>query len=304
MKVLVLAALAIALPAQADFSYKVTRKNGGQMGAMAGGPTTSTYYYKGQKLKIDNGTTATILDFEARTITTVNTAAKTVTVRPFADAAAAGANNVQAQIDVKETGQRKSVNGFNASEAILTMEVDAMPGRGPANMQMGKMQMEMDMWLSGEVPGADQLYAFHQKNAANFPYSAMSGGGNPAMASAMADAMRKIAAMHGIPVQQIVRVKSAGGAGAAAPQMPQMTGAQQAQMEQARARLEAMAAQGGPAAAAAQQALSRMGGVPGATPGGASSGALIEITMDSSDFSGAAIPDSVFAIPADYQKTN
>jgi hypothetical protein len=297
MKLLALAALAIVLPAYADFSYKVTRKTGGMMGGMAGGPTTSTYYYKGQKMKVDNGATATIIDFDARTITNINNTAKTVSVKRFDDIAPA-AGNVNATVQVKETGQKKTVNGYEASEAVLTVEVEAPPGR-----QMGKMQMDMDMWLSSEVPGADQLFAFHQRNAANFPWSALTAGGNPSMASAMADAQRRLAAMHGVPVQEIVRVKSPGGAGA--PAMPQMTGAQADKMAQARAQLEAMAAQGGPAAAAAQQALARMGSMPGAAGGGApSSGALMEITMDSSDFSGGSIPDSVFAIPGDYQKTN
>jgi hypothetical protein len=70
----------------------------------------------------------------------------------------------------------------------------------------------------------------------------------------------------------------------------------QAGMAQARAQMEAMIKQGGPQAAAAQQALARMGG---AAPGG---GALFEITMESSGFSASGIPDSVFAIPAGFQK--
>jgi hypothetical protein len=130
------------------------------------------------------------------------------------------------------------------------------------------------------------------------------GGGNQGLQSAMAELQKKIASLDGVPVEEIVRVKPAGGA--QMPAMPQMTAAQSAQMDQARARLEAMAAQGGPAAAAAQQALARMGGAMGGRGQGgppSAGGALIEMTMDSTDFSTAAIPDSVFAIPADYQKT-
>jgi hypothetical protein len=66
-----------------------------------------------------------------------------------------------------------------------------------------------------------------------------------------------------------------------------------------------MVAQGGPQAAYAKQALDRIpaaGGGPAAASGG--SGAMIEITMDSSDFSTASVPDSVFALPAGYQKGN
>jgi hypothetical protein len=66
-------------------------------------------------------------------------------------------------------------------------------------------------------------------------------------------------------------------------------------MAQARAQMEAMAKQGGPQAAAAQQALARMG-----APSG--SGSLFEITTESGGFSTGSIPDSVFAIPAGFQK--
>jgi hypothetical protein len=89
------------------------------------------------------------------------------------------------------------------------------------------------------------------------------------------------------------------------PAMPQMSGAQSDQMAQARARLEAMVAQGGPAAAYAKQALERMpGGAPSGSGAAVSSSALIEVTMDSSGFSAASLPDSAFAIPPGYSKSN
>jgi len=66
-----------------------------------------------------------------------------------------------------------------------------------------------------------------------------------------------------------------------------------------------MAKQGGPAAAIAKQQLERMGGgAPAGVPGGASSGSLIEMTIDSSDFSSASLPDSTFTVPADFRKIN
>ncbi len=264
-------------------------------------PSVNTYYLKGQKMMTDTGTVAIVMDFDARTVTTINKSTKTYTVKSF-DAATAGAKPVNASIDVKETGQKKMVNGFNASELVLTMEVDApqgMPGGG-------KMQMTMNMWLSSEVPGMDQLYGFYQRNAANFPWAAMGGAGNSSMAAQMAEVQKKIVSMHGVPVQQVMKVNPAGGGASGMPQgMPQMTGAQAAQMAQARQRLEAMAAQGGPAAAAAQQALARMpGGAPGASGASVGGGALFQVTMDSSDFSSAAVPDSVFAVPADYKQGN
>ena len=291
-----LATFAIALPAHADFSYTTTTKNGGAMGAMAGGPTVGHSYYKGQKMKYDTGRTVIVMDMDARTIATLNPSTKTYTVRSMDEAMKEAGSMPEVQIDVKETGQKKMVNGFNASEIVMNMAMDPPPGRAAG---MGKMQMEIDMWISDEVPGVAEMQSFYQRNADKFPWSAMAEGGNPSMAKAIAELQRKMARMKGVPVQQIMRVRMAGGPGGSG--APQMSPDQQQKMQAAMAQLEAMKAQGGAQAAAAQQAMARMGGMSGAG-GGASSAPMIEITRDSSDFSAASIPDSVFAIPADYQK--
>jgi hypothetical protein len=298
------AALMLVTAAQADFSYTVTRKTSGPMGSMAGGPQTSTYYYKGQKMKVDNGSTVTIVDFDAQTITVVNNSTKSYTVKSFGEMSSPPeSKGIDAKIDVKDTGQKKTVNGFSANQTVMTMEVESNQSPQPL-----KMKMEMEIWASPDVPGANELREFHQRNAARFPWQALAGGGNRGMQSAMTDIQKKMASLNGVPVQEIVRVTPAGGA--AMPAMPQMSGAQSDQMAQARARLEAMVAQGGPAAAYAKQALDRMPGGAASGPGAggpgtsAPGGAMMEITMDSSGFSAAPIPDSIFAIPAGYSKGN
>jgi len=289
------AAIACAIPAHADFSYTTTSKTGGAMGAMAGAPTTGHYFYKGQKMKFDTGRTVVILDMGARTITTLTPSTKTYSVRSMDDAVKQTGEMPEVKIDVKETGQKKMVNGYNASEIVMTMEMEPPPGRAG----MGKMTMELDMWLSRDVPGAGDLRSFYQKNADKFPWSAIAAGANPSMAKAIADMQRAIAKQNGVPVEQVMRVNMAGAGGA--PAMPQMTPAQQQQMQAAMARIEAMKAQGGAQAAAAQQMMGRMGGM---MNGGASGGPMIEITIDASEFSSKEIPDSVFAIPSDYQKAS
>lgn len=114
------------------------------------------------------------------------------------------------------------------------------------------------------------------------------------MQKSMTAAMRKMASLGGVPVLEVIKTHMTGG--------PSMSGDQSAQMQQgmaqARARLEAMAAQGGPQADYAKQALARMGSMP--SPG---SGGGFEMTMESSDFSSAPIPEAVFAIPAGFQNS-
>jgi hypothetical protein len=67
---------------------------------------------------------------------------------------------------------------------------------------------------------------------------------------------------------------------------------QQAKMDAMRAQIEAMKQQGGPQAAMADRILAQMGG------------GSNDVTSNSSGFSGAPVPDSVFAIPADYRKVD
>jgi hypothetical protein len=313
MKTVILVALTLSAGAHAyaDFSYTTTRKStGGMMAAMGGtaGPQTSKFYIKAQKMKVDRGSTATILDFDAQTITTINSAQKTYSVRPFNDAAEGSKpTELEARIDIKETGQKKTVNGYNSSELIMSIEVDS-----PQTRQMGKMLMEVDMWLSADVPGSQELHDFYQRNAGKFPWATMASAAGPGMQQAMADMMRKLASMHGVQVEPIGRMKAPGAAAAAgapaagpsAEQMAQM----QAGMAKACPQMQAMIEKGGPAAAMIKQQYDRMcGGTSGLTSGPApngSSNALMEFTIDSSDFSTGSIPDSVFAIPDGFQKSS
>jgi hypothetical protein len=276
--------LSATLAARADFSYTTTTKT-----TVGANNPPSKHYFKGQKMRTDSGDIATIIDFDSQTMTMINNRLKTVTVRSLGDIGAAAQNGASVKIDVKETGQQKTINGYNAKELVMTMDVDM-----PQAQQMGKMTMEMDLWLSSDVPGIGELRGFYKKNMERFPWAAMSGGGgNQGMQAGIAQMQRKIAEVGGVQVESVMKMKSAGGAGA--PAMPQMTPAQQAQMQAAMARLQQ---QGGPQAAAAAQAMARMGGTPGA------SNSIMEITTDASDFSTASIPDSVFAIPAGYQKVD
>ena len=286
MKTIRLLALALttALAAHADFSYIQTRKSAQTMGAAAGDQTTK-HYYKGQKMKTDSAATASILDCDAQTITSINHQQKSYTVTRFSDMGQTLKGiGAEATIDVKETGQRKNINGFNATEVMLTVAMDS-----PQAAQTGmKMQVELSMWLSPDVPGTQDLRAFYQKNMDKFPWAAMAGGGQPGMQKAMADMQKKMASLGGVPVLQVMKMKTVGNDARAAK-------AQQ-EMAKARAQMEAAVKQGGAQAAAAEQMLARMGAM------GGGGGSLFEITTESSGFSTASIPDSVFAIPAGYSK--
>jgi hypothetical protein len=278
-------ALAAGSVAHADFSYTTTRKGASMPGAAAD-QTTKTYL-KGQKMMSEMGDRATIMDFDAQTITKIDRAKKTYTVSKFSDVNPAAAQDVSVTVDVKETGQHKTINGFDASEAVMSVQMDS-----PQTQQAGmKVQIEIDTWISPDVPGNAEREAFYKRNAGRYPWATMTEGANAGMRAAMVEMQKKMASLHGAAVLQIVRMKM-GGAGA-----PGISPQQQAQMEKARAQMEAMQKQGGPQAAAATAALARMGSMSGGGGGG------MEITSESTGFSASPIPESIFAIPAGYSQT-
>jgi hypothetical protein len=285
--VLAIATLAGCLTAHADFSYMTTMKTpGGMMTSVPGVGGTTKHFLKGQKMKLDRGDTATIIDLDAQTITSINNGQKSYSVKKFSDMGELGEkmnkSGMEVSVDVKNTGRQQNINGFNAHEVIMTMAMDSPEARAKGV----KTAMEMTMWISKDVPGSQEAVAFYKRNAGKFPWAAMMGGaGNPSMQKSMSELMRKMASFDGVPVLQVTKMKMLGMEG-------QMAQAQQ-QMAQARAKLEEQVKKGGQQAAMAQQALAMMDRQAG--------GSLYEVTSESSGFSAAAIPDSVFAIPAGYQ---
>jgi hypothetical protein len=282
--------LSACLTARADFSYVTTTKSTG--GMMAGAMNSvSKNYFKGNKMRADRGDSGTIIDFDAQRVTHIDNKQKTYSVVGFDEV---GKNmegmkqsGAEITIDVKETGQRKNINGFNAHEVILSMDMDS-----PQARQAGmKMRMEMDLWISPDVPGASDLRSFYQRNAARFPWGALAAGGaRQTSQSGLLELQRKMATMNGVPVLQVMRMKSAGDSA-------QMAQAQD-QMAKACAKLEEMKAKGGQQAAMAEQMMTRMN----CKAGGSGAGTMFEATIESSEFSTSAIPDSTFAIPAGYKQ--
>lgn len=281
MKVLVLliSTLALITTAQADFSYKVTRKvTGGalaQVDSIAKIPQVSRHYLKGHKIAVANEFSVQIFDFDARTITYLYQANKKYIVRNLSDLNAdKKAGMIDAKTDAKKTGQKKVVNGFSADELLMTVEI-----ANPQFRETDKMKIEVEIWFSNGVPGGAELRDFYRINTDKLPWAAIGGleagiplllpaaldayvscfdwsgcSGNPDVQGAVAGLRGTIASMEGIPVAQVVRVTAPVGAF----WIPFMKG-----------------------------------------PSG-STGKLIEMTMESSDFSTNAISNSIFAIPEGY----
>ncbi len=273
VSILILSA-ATGATAWADLSYTMTTKLGS--GAIN---TTSKVYLKGQKIKYDYGTFATIIDFGAQTVTVVSSSRKTYEVTPFTQMGQAGTQAGRSgKVDVKQTGQRKMVNGYNASQVLLTIDMPVGSGTGPSST----MHVDAELWVSPDVPGSQELKSLYQRNAERFA-SAGAGRGDPSMEKAFAEITRAMGALNGIVVQQTM--KSTGG------------GQEEAQnaLADMQKQLDALKKQGNLPPQVAQQ-LSNL-------QKGSSGGSKNEIVQDSTNFSISAIPDSVFAMPAGYQQS-
>ena len=288
MKLTAVLVLAVggSVAVHADFAYTSMMKGGGMMAAGAVRPTHTLI--KGDKMKVDTGDHAMIMDFGSQTVTHINHAQKSYSVMPFGEVGAKMSQiGAEVNIDVQETGQRKVIGGFNCRQVVMTMEMDS-----PMARQQGaamKMRMTQELWVSPEVPGYPELRSFYQRISSGPGFAAMMSGSGPGMQKSMAELQKKMANLNGAPVLQIMKMSAAGDAA--------QTAQMQQGMAQARAQLEAMKAKGGEQAKMAEKALASMGGA------GSSGGALMEMTIESSGFSTATIPASEFAPPAGYQKT-
>ena len=69
---------------------------------------------------------------------------------------------VEVDFDVKETGQRKTINGFDTREVVMTI---AMREKGKTLEQSGGLVMTSDMWVTPNVPAMKELMDFEIRYA-------------------------------------------------------------------------------------------------------------------------------------------
>jgi len=198
---------------------------------------TSTVAIKGNRMMTSNGdSTAQIVDLSEEKIYDLDLKKKSYRVTTFADLrrqmeearkrAAEEAKKEQASepsapeakpdpnekqmdvdFEVKNTGEKKDVNGFSTTQSIMTITVRE---KGKTLQQSGGMVVTSDIWLTPSVPALKEIADFHMKYAQKL-YGPMIEGASPQdMASAMAlypmmkPALEKMAAegskMQGTPI--------------------------------------------------------------------------------------------------------
>lgn len=104
------------------------------------------------------------------------------------------AKEMQIDLDIKETGQRKSLNGFDTRQVVMTV---TMYEKGKTLEQAGGMVLTNDMWLTAKIPALQEIQAFDMRYYQQLASPVVAGASAEQMAMALAqfpgmkDAMAK-----------------------------------------------------------------------------------------------------------------
>jgi len=227
---------------RADFSYQeTTQMSGGALVSILrlGGPFTrkarepivSTVLIKGNRMATLGKENSTIIDLDKETITEINLSKKNYSVITFAqmrqamDEAVAKAQaqqqkkqpkdepkaNVEAKFKVsaKATGKTKSVEGLNAKQMVITMDLEATD-KDSGNS--GSMTVIDDAWMAN-VPGYEQVKAFRQKMAQKMarefqPELSRMAMAEPRMMQGLSESAKELSKVSGVPVETIMKMGS------------------------------------------------------------------------------------------------
>ena len=93
------------------------------------------------------------------------------------------AKEVEVDFDVKNTGEKKDINGFATTQSIMTITVRE---KGKTLQQAGGMVLTSDIWLTPTIPAMREVADFHMKYAQKLFGPMIEGASPQDMASAMA----------------------------------------------------------------------------------------------------------------------
>ena len=203
---LILACSAVGL-ADVRIEEKTQMKFGGAMGRLvnmfagraAREGVVSTVAVKGDRKATRNDNTGQIIDLREEKIYDIDYKDRSYKVTTFADirrqmdearkkaaeaARDAGtpapaptpqqtsANEPQVDVDfsLKESGQRRDINGFSAREVIMTV---AVREKGKKLEESGGLVLTSNIWLTPSLPGSDEVAAFDLRYAKQLGLMAM-----------------------------------------------------------------------------------------------------------------------------------
>ena len=227
----------LALHADVRSDQKARVQFGGMLGRMFnmfGGKSaregvTTTIAVKGDRKATTTDTTEQIIDLAEEKVYDIDLKKKSYTVTTFAELrrrmeearkkaeedarkeagkekdkepekADPNAKQVEVDFDIKNTGEKKSINGFDTHQAIMTITVRE---KGKTLEQGGGMVMTTDMWLAPKMPSMKEIADFDARYAKQL-YGAM-------IAGVSAEQMAAAMAMYPMMKQALGRMTTEGG---------------------------------------------------------------------------------------------
>lgn len=348
-------ALALSLPAFADFSYQETsRVTGGFLVKMAKfpgmgkalEPQVSHVYLKGNKLARVAQNSINIIDLDTETMTDVDLDKKQYSVITFAEMAQAmqamtkkmeremakakkdgqQAPDMKFDVQVKETGQTRVIEGYSAKEFQMLM---SMAASDQSSGQASTMRFDNSLWTTAEVAGYQEINDFYLRMARKVNWlpqgrsMAAMARTQPGLSEGMAKMAMEAQKIKGTPLLTVSSIIMVGADGQPV-QTPEMNmpnvGEAARDSAQESAGSAAGQAIGGRVGGALGGALGGFGGfgrkkkkeepkaepeqpkpAPAAAPGG-KPGLFMEMTIESTNHSHGAVDTAKLAIPSGFKE--
>lgn len=309
-------------------------------GGKATQPQTSRILLNGNRMATVTQDSISVIDLDAETMTDINLKDRKYSVITFAEFKEAmqamakkmsgeGTEGASMEFDVKvdSTGQTKSIEGLNTKQFIMTLSTKIQDQKSG---QTVNMDMVSDMWMAPAIPGYDQVQKFYARMAEKMGWvpGMMN---NPMMmgqrgfSEGMAKMIKEASKLEGVPVLQVTTMQGPGGFPGGGPggEPAQMPNLSDAAADSARRTAENDAT-----TQASRATGGRFGGLAGAAAGGIMGGfgrrkkaaeqppaeqpqapqepakpaPMMEMTIQSRNFSSAAVDASMFAVPAGFQQ--
>jgi hypothetical protein len=209
-------------------------------------PTNSLTMVHGNQKAVINKNSTEIIDLDKETITHIDTAKKTYTVMTFAQMRQAAADMMKKiqqappqqaaagqqpksdlktsfEVSVKNTGQSKSVNGLDAQEQLVEMQMHVTNpnGAGTEAQNTFTYTVTTDAWIAPDPPEVKEIQDFDarmgKKMMEGADLSAFKPGGSnaglaqmfgskPGTAEAMAQMQKEMAKLKGTRIMEVTRM--------------------------------------------------------------------------------------------------
>ena len=122
---------------------------------------------------------------------------------------------MEIDFDVKETGQRKTLSGYDCRQLLMTV---TMREKGKTLEQSGGMVLNADMWMGPEIPEMKEVAEFHRRYIEKLGLLSMGGDSAAQMAmmqkmypmveKAIAKFQSESADMSGTAIQTVMKIET------------------------------------------------------------------------------------------------